>query len=100
MTKDKQPWYMKHSEIGAAYRHFHDTCNEKTVLDRKTRELLQLALACAFRCPHCTEDHVKGAMEAGASKQEITETLLITAQEGAGTQLSWVREVYVKYLGM
>lgn len=44
------------------------------------------------------EDHVRGALEAGASKREVAETLLLTASEGAGTQLAWRREVFEKYL--
>jgi AhpD family alkylhydroperoxidase len=69
------------------------------VLNTKTRELLMLALASAFRCPHCTEAHIKAAIEAGVTKEEITEALLIAAVEGAGTQLNWAREIYLKYLG-
>jgi AhpD family alkylhydroperoxidase len=99
MAAEKKPWYMKHTELGESFRQFHDTCNRKTVLDDKTRELLELALACVLRCPHCTRDHLKGALNAGATKQEISETLLIAALEGAGTQLAWLREAYTDCLG-
>ncbi len=94
---DIKPWYVK-TKSGEAFEHFHDTCNKESVLDDKTRELLQLVLACAFRCPHCTESHIKKALEAGCTKQEVTEALLIAAFEGAGTQLSWKRDVFIKYL--
>jgi AhpD family alkylhydroperoxidase len=97
---DQKPWYLEQSEaLGSAYLHFRHAIHEKSVLDRKTRELLMLALACAFRCPHCTEDHIQGALDAGASKQEVAETLLLTAYEGAGTQLAWRKELYEQYLG-
>ncbi|MFZ0034424.1 MAG: carboxymuconolactone decarboxylase family protein, partial [Sedimentisphaerales bacterium] len=83
------PWYILHSpEIGRPFQDFYDACNKKGVLDSKTRELLMLSLASAFRCPHSTESHIKAALEAGASKEEITESLLIAAVEGAGTQLN------------
>ncbi len=96
----QKPWYLEQSpDLGSAYLHFRNAIHEKTVLDEKTRELIMLALACVFRCPHCTQDHITGAEKAGASKQEITETLLLTAYEGAGTQLAWKRELYEKYLG-
>lgn len=95
-----QPWYMNHSpEIGKSFAQFYKDCKDKGTLDKKTKELLMLALACAFRCPHCTEEHVKGALEAGATKEEVTETLMITALEGAGTQLMWKKEVFDNYLG-
>jgi AhpD family alkylhydroperoxidase len=92
-------WYAKNSSLGEAYQKFADTCNEETILDKKTKELLQLALASVFRCSHCTESHIKKAIAAGASKQEISEALIISAQQAAGTQLSWNRDVFEKYLG-
>lgn len=95
----EMPWYMKQSELGKAFQHFYLTAKEKSVLDAKTRELLQLALACVFRCPHCTESHIESALEAGATEQEVAEALLIAAVEGAGTQLHWRREVYEQHLG-
>ncbi|HBG27194.1 MAG TPA: carboxymuconolactone decarboxylase family protein [Phycisphaerales bacterium] len=99
MTKTKATWYEANSpEIGKCFHDFYDACLNKGVLDKKTKELLMVALACAFRCPHCTESHLKGAMDAGATKEEITETLLIAAVEGAGTQLAWQKDLYMKYL--
>lgn len=93
-------WYQKHSkDLGNAFLHFSNAVHKKSILDEKTKQLIMLALACTHRCPHCTEDHIKDALEAGASKEEITETLLVTAYEGAGTQLAWKGEVFEKYLG-
>jgi AhpD family alkylhydroperoxidase len=97
---EETPWYTAHSpEIGKAFQQFYQACNEKGCLDKKTKELLMLALACANRCPHCTEEHIKGALEVGASKAEVAEALLITAVEGAGTQLYWAKDVYDRLLG-
>jgi len=100
ITEKVTPWYVLNSpEIGQPFQDFYDACTKGGVLDKKTRELLMLSLASAFRCPHCTETHIKAALDAGASKEEITEALLITAVEAAGTQLNWAREIYLKYLG-
>jgi len=96
---DQKPWYLEQSPVlGSAYLHFRNTVQEKSVLDQKTRELLMLALACVLRCHYCVENHIQGALNAGATKQEITETLLLTAYEGAGTQLAWCKDIYQKYL--
>jgi len=96
----KKPWYLEQSQtLGSAYLHFRNAIHEKSIIHDKTKELIMLALACVLRCPHCTEDRIKGAMAAGASKQEVAETLLLTAYEGAGTQLAWAYEIYEKYLG-
>ncbi|HDQ44232.1 MAG TPA: carboxymuconolactone decarboxylase family protein [bacterium] len=99
MKKDT-PWYIRQSpKLGSAYQHFRNVANDEGVLDPKTRELLMVALASVYRCPHCVEDHIHRAQEAGATKQEITEALLIAAFEGAGTQLAWRKEVFSKLLG-
>lgn len=96
----KSPWYIQQSpKLGSAYQHFRNVANRESVLDPKTRELMMVALATVFRCPHCVEDHIGRAQEAGASKQEITEALLIAAFEGAGTQLSWRKDVFSRLLG-
>lgn len=98
MARDKS-WYTTHSpEIGEKFDAFYAACNEQGVLDKKTKHLLMAALACAFRCPHCTESHITKALKAGASKSEVAEALLIAAVEGAGTQLYWAKQIYEKHL--
>ena len=99
-TEKATPWYSLHSpEIGETFQDFYEACSEKGVLDKKTKELLMLTLASVFRCPHCTEEHIKEALKAGVTKEEITEALLIAALEGAGTQLAWAKEIYLRCLG-
>ena len=94
------PWYVLNSpEIGKPFSDFYNASNNEGVLDKKTKELLMLTLASVFRCPHCTETHIKAALEAGVTREEITEALLIAAVEAAGTQLAWAKEIYLKYLG-
>lgn len=99
MSDGKTPWFVLRSpELGKPFEDFYEACKEKGVLDKKTKELLMLALASVFRCPHCTEEHIQAALDAGATKEEITEALLIAAVEAAGTQLAWKKDVYMKYL--
>ena len=94
------PWYIQNKEsIGTCFKEFHDSLYEDGALSDKTRELLMLSLACAFRCPHCTEEHIEKALEVGASREEVSEALLLTAVEGAGTQLYWAKDIYEKHLG-
>ena len=99
MGNPQIPWYVANSpQIGKHFQEFYQACLDEGVLDKKTKELLMASLASVFRCPHCTETHIKGALDAGASKQEVTEALLIAAVEGAGTQLAWQKDIFMKYL--
>ena len=99
MSDTRTPWFVLNSpELGRPFADFYESCKNTGVLDKKTKVLLMTALACAFRCPCCLEEHIKSALEVGATKEEITEALLIVAVEGAGTQLTWQKDLYMKYL--
>lgn len=98
MENDKL-WYLKQSpKIGAAFQHFKHTCNEKTILEPKVRELIQMAVSSVSRCKHCTESHLKKALEHGATKQEVVETLLLASMQSASTQLSWNGDFFQQHL--
>lgn len=46
-------------------------------LDRKTIELISMAVGAALRCPHCTSYHMQAAVKKGASREEILEVILL-----------------------
>jgi AhpD family alkylhydroperoxidase len=94
----KSPWYLKKSPLGAAYQHFSNVAKQETALDAKTKELIRLAIASVFRCNHCTEHHIKDALASGATKEEISEALLLASLQSAGTQLNWNKDLFEKYL--
>ena len=95
---DKKPWYLGQSPLGAAYAHFSNVAGQKTVLDAKTKELIRLAVASVFRCEHCTEHHIQDALASGATKQEVSEAILLSALQAAGTQLNWHKEYFQENL--
>lgn len=53
-------------------------------LDRKTKELIALAISVATRCDDCIGFHAKAALEQGASRDEVFETLGTAIYLGAG----------------
>jgi len=53
-------------------------------IPRKFRELIAVAVACTTQCPYCIEAHAKGARAAGATRQELAESVLIAAALRAG----------------
>jgi len=100
MSHTQTPWFVLHSpELGKAFESFYKMCNENGVLDMKTKELLMLALTAVYHSPDSTEEHLKRALGAGATKEEIAEVLLIAAAEGASTQLALEKQLCLKYLG-
>jgi AhpD family alkylhydroperoxidase len=92
------PWYLGESPLGAAYQHYSNAAKKETILDTKTKELIRLAVASVFRCQHCTEHHLKDALAAGATEAEVSEALLLSSLQAAGTQLNWYRELFERSL--
>ena len=53
-------------------------------LDAKTKELIALAVAVAVRCDDCVAFHAKAAVDQGAKRDEVLETLGMAIYMGAG----------------
>jgi len=58
-------------------------------LDGKTKELIALGIAVAVRCDDCIGFHVKAALEHGATREEVTETLGMAIYMGAGPSVMY-----------
>jgi AhpD family alkylhydroperoxidase len=53
-------------------------------IPRKYRELIAIAVAHTTQCPYCIEVHTKKAKKAGATKEEVAETVFLAAALRAG----------------
>jgi AhpD family alkylhydroperoxidase len=51
--------------------------SESKVLDSKTQELIAVAASLVARCQGCIEGHIKKALKYGATKEEISEAIVI-----------------------
>ena len=61
-------------------------------LDVKTKELLAIGIAIATRCDGCIGFHVKAAIRAGASREEVLETVSMAIYMGAGPSMIYAAE--------
>lgn len=66
-------------------------------LDVKTKELIALAIGIAVRCDDCIAFHVKAAVDAGATKEEIAETLGMAVYMGAGPSAMYASHAFDAY---
>ncbi|MFH4247246.1 carboxymuconolactone decarboxylase family protein, partial [Acinetobacter baumannii] len=53
-------------------------------LDKKTHELIELAVAITTRCDGCLSVHVKAAAKQGATREEIAEALAVAISLNTG----------------
>lgn len=61
-------------------------------LDTKTKELLAIGIAVAIRCDGCIAFHAKAAMQHGATREEIMETMGLAIYMGAGPSLMYAAQ--------
>lgn len=71
-------------ELHISYWRTHDLAMEAGTLDRKTKELIGLALVVSMQCEVCIAFHVRDCLQAGATPEEIYETLNVTLMQGSG----------------
>lgn len=67
-----------------AWRNFSKTVFEEGALDKKTKQLIAVAVAHVTQCPYCIRAHSRGAVAQGASKAEIMEAIWVAAEMRAG----------------
>ncbi len=89
-------WYQKGSDLGEAFSEYYKKVVEGNSLEKKTMELVSLAVASILRCTHCTQIHIRKAKAAGATAKEITDALLLSSLVAASTQLFWDRDNFEK----
>jgi len=63
-------------------------------LDTKTKELMSLAVGIVARCEHCVLWHMDGALEAGATREEVIETLEVAVLMGGGPAMTYAVDAY------
>ena len=61
-------------------------------LDAKTKQLIALGIGITARCEGCIAYHVHDAIQAGATRQEILETLGVSMMMGGGPAVVYACE--------
>ena len=67
-----------------AFLALHKAAMREGALSIKHKELIVTAIAIAARCDGCIGAHVAAALKAGASKQELVETIDVAVLMGGG----------------
>ncbi|MBN2251577.1 MAG: carboxymuconolactone decarboxylase family protein [Candidatus Altiarchaeota archaeon] len=62
-------------------------------LSTSTKELISVALSVKSQCKWCIAFHVRGALDAGASKDEIMEACFVAVLMGGGPSLMYAQLV-------
>jgi AhpD family alkylhydroperoxidase len=71
-------------------------CQEKA-LDKKTKELIAMAIGVALRCDGCIAFHAKTLVDLGVSREELTEALGMSIYMGGGPSLMYAADALRAY---
>ena len=71
------------------FARLHKKAVEDGALNAKTKELMALAVSIAVRCEGCIAYHVHDAVAAGATRQELVETIGVAIMMGGGPALMY-----------
>lgn len=66
-------------------------------LDKKTKELMALALGVAAHCDGCIGFHAQALVKLGASRQEVEETLGMAVYMGGGPSLMYAADAIAAF---
>jgi AhpD family alkylhydroperoxidase len=76
-------------EVMKAFAGIAQAATVSKALDAKTKELIALGIAVAVRCDDCIAFHAKAAVEQGATRDEVGETLGMAIYMGAGPSVMY-----------
>lgn len=84
-------------EIASALQKLGDLCAAAGPIDQKTQHLIQLGISIGAESKGAVRSHTRRALEAGASRQEIIQTVLLSMTiVGFPAMIAaygWVKEV-------
>ena len=72
------PYAMVEPRMRRIYFKFYKETYKSSQIDRKTKELIAIAASLGYQCEGCLEGHIQKALEHGATKEEISESIAIT----------------------
>lgn len=74
------------------FGHLHKAAVSEGVLSAKVKELIALGIAITVRCDGCIAFHVHDALQAGASREEVAETIGVAVLMGGGPSVVYGSE--------
>lgn len=73
-----------HPDLMAGFGSLHKSATADGVLPQATKELIALAVSITSHCDGCIAFHTHDAIQAGATREEIVETIGVAVLMGGG----------------
>lgn len=79
-------------DVMAGFSALAQAASKDGVLNKKTKELIAIALAVANHCPGCIGFHSQTLVKLGVTREELLETLSMAVYMGGGPSLMYAAE--------
>ncbi|KTD45575.1 carboxymuconolactone decarboxylase family transporter [Legionella rubrilucens] len=79
-------------DVMAGFSALSQAATKDGALNKKTKELIAMALAVANHCPGCIGFHSQALVKLGTSREELIETLGMAVYMGGGPSLMYAAE--------
>ncbi len=73
---------------------FVEAAEGRDSLSKKTKELMSIAIGVVIKCEGCILWHIDAALDAGATHEEIVDTLKVAVVMGGGPGMMYAVEAY------
>jgi len=84
-------------ETMAGFSAMAQSATKEGVLNKKTKELIALAIGVSSRCDGCVGFHVEALVKLGATREEIEETLGMAIYMGGGPSLMYAADAIAAF---
>ena len=84
-------------EVAKAFGALSAAATADGALDKRTKELVALAISIAVRCEGCIGFHTQAAKKAGASREEVLETVGMAIYMGGGPSMVYGAQALEAY---
>jgi len=84
-------------DVYKGFSELHHASFAEGALDTRTKELIALALAVSQQCDGCIASHSRGAVKAGATKQEAAEAIGVTFLMNGGPATIYGPRAYAAF---
>ncbi len=84
-------------DVVRAFKELMKTTTAPGTLPFKTKELIALAIGISVRCDGCIATHAKAVVNAGATREEVVETIGVAVLMGGGPSVVYGVEALKAY---
>lgn len=94
--KDRKKMHLTFLDKVKTYKPFlevEEKAFQDGALNKKTKELMALSIAIVTKCEPCMEWHLDQALQAGATDEEVYETIDVAIEMGGGQAGAYARFV-------